>query len=186
MHKVAKPNAKGPSPLKACAGLAILTLLIIIPPFLGGYLSSYDLTIHISWNDLFQKQLFSGDFYPRWLFEMNGGRGSPVFFFYSPLPYYVSAFFSLFTFGPYASWYALGLTYCFALWISSVGLWKFLQFYIKQKTAYLFAIFYILLPYYVVINLHIRFAFTEFFAISWIPFLFYYTKKLINGTNPLH
>jgi hypothetical protein len=102
MHKVVIPKAKGLSPLKAYAGLAILATLLIFPPFLGGYLSTYDVITHISWNDLFQKQLFSGDFYHRWLFEINGGRCSPVFFFYSPLPYYISAFFSLFTFGPYA------------------------------------------------------------------------------------
>ena len=106
----------------AYLSIFILCFSLVIPTFLNGYWVANDILYHLNWNDLFQQQLFTGDLYPRWLFEMNGGRGSPIFYFYSPLPYYVSAFFALLIPGEQSSWYSLGACYCFALAISAIGL----------------------------------------------------------------
>src|SRR5712692_9621948 len=50
-----------------------------------------DSVAHCSWYTHFAKQLWAGDFYPRWLIDMNEGSGSAGLFFYPPVPYYLTA-----------------------------------------------------------------------------------------------
>lgn len=162
----------------AAASFIVLSLLLILPHFLKDYRVGHDILYHLNWNALFQKQFFQGDLYPRWLFEMNGGRGSPVFYFYSPLPYYVSAIFSLIITGAKISWFSLGACHIFALTVSCCGMFRLLRFYTSVKTAYLITLFYLLFPYHLIVDLYMRFAFAEFFAIAIIPYLFIYTYQL--------
>ena len=39
-----------------------------------------DTLFHAMWYTNFSAQLLAGDLYPRWLINLNGGLGSPVFF----------------------------------------------------------------------------------------------------------
>jgi hypothetical protein len=169
------------STLTACLIISLCAALLTLPPFLRGYMVGHDLLYHINWADLFHTQLFEGDLYPRWLFDMKGGRGSPAFYFYSPLPYYTSAAFSLLLPTANATWLSLGLTYCFALIVSSLGVYWFLTIHTGRKQAFWFTLLYMGFPYHVVVDLYIRFAFSEFFAIAWIPYLFIFAKQLAAG-----
>ncbi|MGL6323033.1 hypothetical protein ACSZMP_07810 [Aeromonas rivipollensis] len=60
----------------------------------AGGTQGHDLFHHLLSGHYFARQLWQGELYPRWLMAMNGGFGSPTFFFYPPLPYYVSALFA--------------------------------------------------------------------------------------------
>jgi hypothetical protein len=159
-------------------GLAALCALLIFPSFLKGHLISHDLLYHLHWNELFLEQFHNGDLYPRWLFQMNAGRGSPVFFFYSPLPYFSSALLYTILSGEEAHWYAMGATCFSALLISAIGVYLFLKDDTDTQTATLFTILYVLSPYYLFVDLYVRFAFAEFFAIAVIPFLFLTVRQL--------
>ncbi|MDG5467564.1 hypothetical protein P9J64_04430 [Deltaproteobacteria bacterium IMCC39524] len=161
----------------------ILCFFLTIPPFLNGYWVANDILYQLNWNELFQQQLFAGDLYPRWLFELYGGRGSPSFYFGCPLPYYVSAFFALLIPGEQSSWYSLGACYWFALAVSATGLFRLLTCYTRPGAAYMVTLFYILYPYHLVVDLYIRFAFTEFFAIFIVPYLFLFSHQLATGNR---
>ena len=50
-----------------------------------------DSLLHMSWVQQFSASLSQGYWLPRWLPDSNGGYGSPVFIFYSPLVYYLTA-----------------------------------------------------------------------------------------------
>ncbi|MGH9429226.1 MAG: hypothetical protein ACRD2L_23330, partial [Terriglobia bacterium] len=50
-----------------------------------------DSVLHMSWVQQFSTSLAQGYWLPRWLPDSNGGYGSPVFIFYSPLVYYLTA-----------------------------------------------------------------------------------------------
>jgi hypothetical protein len=56
------------------------------PALSTGYIPSRDVLIHLLWSTNFSDQLWAGEGYPRWLDQMNGGLGSPVFFFYARFP----------------------------------------------------------------------------------------------------
>jgi len=165
----------------AFSGLAILSTLLVFPPFLKETVVGHDLLYHLNWAEEFQRQFFEGDLYPRWLFEMKGGRGSPVFYYYGPLPYYISALFAAILPVTNKVLVSLGATYCLALLISSIGVYWFFCLSKERGMAFLFTMLYMLYPYHLVADLYIRFAFGEFFAIAWVPFLFVFTRKLAEG-----
>src|SRR5216684_7565319 len=59
--------------------------------FYGFPVSTHDGRLHRMWLSNFQAQLWAGEAYPRWLQGMNGGLGSPAFFFYPPVPYFITS-----------------------------------------------------------------------------------------------
>lgn len=80
-----------------CSPLVLLTalgLFLTSPQVLTTCLGGHDIYHHLIFSSHFSEQLLQGELYPRWLTRMNGGFGSPTFFFYPPLPYYLTALFS--------------------------------------------------------------------------------------------
>jgi hypothetical protein len=75
--------------------IALGGLLPTTPMWLRGMTDAGDAVFHAMWYTNFARQFFAGEAYPRWLAEMNGGLGSPVFF-YAPLPYYLTLLFTPF------------------------------------------------------------------------------------------
>ena len=75
--------------------VAALTLIAVgiacLPLILIGPQTGDSLYTNLSWASQFTEELFAGQWYPRWLAGLNAGAGSPVFFFYAPLPFYVTA-----------------------------------------------------------------------------------------------
>lgn len=68
--------------------LLVAALLLGIVACLGIPTSALDASIHARWLADFKDAVLAGDWYPRWLPGSNGGLGSPVFYFYPPLPYW--------------------------------------------------------------------------------------------------
>ncbi|MGL5975925.1 MAG: hypothetical protein ACRC0H_12230, partial [Aeromonas sobria] len=100
---------------------------------------------------------------------MNGAFGSPAFFFYPPLPYYVSALFA----GPeplahhamipllWSSTLALGLSGLFAyLWLRPFA---------TPGRALAASLLYMAMPYHLAIDIYARFALAESWAFVWAP-----------------
>ncbi len=64
---------------------------------LAGYPAvGHDANVHLNWLDQFARLCPSQTLYPRWLPISNAGFGSPTFYFYPPLPYWVASFLRLF------------------------------------------------------------------------------------------
>ena len=70
------------------ASLASAPILFYGAPF------GQDTIYHQSWLHAFNAELSAGEWYPRWLHQLNGGAGSPGFFFYGPVPFYIAALFN--------------------------------------------------------------------------------------------
>ena len=73
--------------------LVMLTVSIILmsPALIRGELIGQSSYFNVGWADGFARQLAQGEIYPRWLPDMNNGLGSPAFYFYAPLPFYLTA-----------------------------------------------------------------------------------------------
>lgn len=145
------------------------TALLLLPFWLRGGSQGHDLFHHLLSGHFFALQLWQGELYPRWLMEMNGAFGSPAFFFYPPLPYYVSALFA----GPeplahhamipllWSSTLALGLSGLFAyLWLRPFA---------SPRRALAASLLYMALPYHLAIDIYARFALAESWAFVWAP-----------------
>ncbi|TNH96964.1 YfhO family protein [Aeromonas sobria] len=149
--------------------LMTATALLLLPFWLRGGSQGHDLFHHLLSGHFFAVQLWQGEIYPRWLMEMNGAFGSPAFFFYPPLPYYVSALFA----GPdplahhamipllWSSTLALGLSGLFAyLWLHPFA---------TPGRALAASLLYMALPYHLAIDIYARFALAESWAFVWAP-----------------
>src|SRR6476661_4413720 len=75
--------------------LILLASLAVSYPVLrfGMLPRGHDSIEHLQWYSCFASQLWSGELFPRWLERMNAGLGSPSFFVYAPLPYYIASLF---------------------------------------------------------------------------------------------
>src|SRR5512132_3274268 len=83
-------------------------LLLITPAALSQPMTHDSFWIDRVWADQFTSELSKGNLYPRWLPLSHGGLGSPVFYYYPPLAFYLIGLFGLIGFPTYASIVAAG------------------------------------------------------------------------------
>src|SRR5262249_42024540 len=73
--------------------ILVAASLVSAPILFYGAPYGQDTIYHESWLRAFNSELSAGQWYPRWLHNLNGGAGSPGFFFYGPVPFYIAALF---------------------------------------------------------------------------------------------
>jgi len=118
--------------------------------------------------------LRDGQFPVRWVADLGYGFGYPIFNFYAPLAYYVGGF-----------WYLLGLNALLAtklMFILGILLSGFLMYLLAREFwgeigGILSGLFYVYAPYHAV-DIYVRGAVAEFWAMAFIPLVFYSFYKL--------
>jgi hypothetical protein len=174
---------------KDTAGSSLLHLLILLlyglvltwPAISTGYIPSHDVLIHLLWSTNFTSQLWAGEWYPRWLDQMNNGLGSPVFFFYAPLPYYFTASLKpLFNVDP-EGWRQIGVAASMAIILSGYSAYLWLRRSNGAPAALIAAIVYMGAPYHLAIDLYDRFAFAKLWAFVWMPLVLWGVEATIAG-----
>ncbi|MDH3231519.1 MAG: hypothetical protein OEN55_17145 [Alphaproteobacteria bacterium] len=93
-RRAAWREVAGRSGCSGVAGLWITVALVTaacLPLLLIGPQSGDSFEFNINWSTGFAGQLAAGTPYQRWLPDLNGGAGSPVFFFYGPVAYYITS-----------------------------------------------------------------------------------------------
>jgi hypothetical protein len=131
----------------------------------------HDTRPHLLWSQAFAAQLAAGEAYPRWLLDVSHGFGAPVFFVYPPLTYYVSALVAPFTPGPELLPWRLGITAWLAVAASALAAYAWLRRHVGRAAGAFGAALYTLLPYHLIVDLHIRVALAELVAFTWPPLL---------------
>jgi len=145
--------------------LAALALLAVMRGWLGPRPLNGDFTIYWSWADQFASQLSGGQPYPRWLPHANGGLGTPVFYYYPPIAFYLTAAFELSGFSTYAS---LISCHGLAFLASGIACWHWLRG--RSNQPLLGAAFFVAAPYHL-FNYSDRGALAESVATAIIPLL---------------
>lgn len=159
--------------------ILILGFCLTLPAFLGDFFVAHDVLFHLNWNKHFTEQFWAGDFYPRWLASMNGGRGSPVFFFYGPIPFFVSALFKPLLVDDPHGWLQLGLSISVALVLSGLFAYLWLRKIVDKWSAFMAAVAYMVLPYHLLVDLYQRFSLAEFWSFVWMPLILYSTREIV-------
>lgn len=159
-------NREWPWVLLALTGA---TALLLLPFWLRGGSQGHDLFHHLLSGHFFAVQLWQGEIYPRWLMEMNGAFGSPVFFFYPPLPYYVAALFAGPTPLAHEAMIPLLWSSSVALWLSGLFAYLWLRPLASSGRALAASLLYMALPYHLAIDIYARFALAESWAFVWAP-----------------
>jgi hypothetical protein len=157
-----------------CAAL-LLSLPVIV---YGLPKRSHDGVIHAIWYTHFATQLWAGDLYPHWLQGMNGGLGSPVFFYYGSVPYYLTGWLRPLLHNDQHGWHQLGLSAALALFTSGVFAYLWLKSVYSHQSALVGAIFYMAMPYHLAVDLYERGAFAEFWAFAWMPLILFFVCNI--------
>ena len=158
--------------------LAILAaaVALTLPAALGPVRLNDSFWIDWVWLDQFAEQLRRGVLYPRWLPQSHGGLGSPVFYYYPPLAFYLGSAFVLGGLGTYA---ALLATFGLAYALSGAAMYWWLRD--QAARPLLGALVYMVAPYHV-FNFYQRGAVAEFVATALLPLVMLAIRSLSAGS----
>ena len=172
------------SVVAASVGWIVLLAFAATLPFLFfGIPLGHSSAFNVPWHAAFSEQLFAGDLYPRWLPQLNEGAGGPVFYFYAPLPFYVSAIL-----GKLLCWGCspeTELTIAIFVLLAASGLAFFV--WARRRAgppaALIASAAYMLLPYHLEIDVWYRIAVAEFAAYVWLPLILLGIERHREGTG---
>jgi len=147
------------------AGLAILGMaaLLTLPAAVTAPRLNDSFWIDWVWLDQFAEQLRHGVLYPRWLPLSHGGLGSPVFYYYPPLAFYLGSAFALSGLSTYSSIIAT----FFAGYVLA-GVAMFLWLKDEARSPVFGALLFMIAPYHT-FNFYTRGALAEFVATALLP-----------------
>jgi hypothetical protein len=164
--------AKAPAAVLVTLAAIFFSLPVL---FYGFPLLAHDGPVHLLYTRQFGAQFWSGEWYPRWLMGTHRGFGSPAFFVYAPLPYWVTSLLA-----PLGH-VELSASAVLALWGSGLGAWLWLRRIASEAGAVAGAVVYMGSAYHLTVDLYMRAAFAEFWSFVWFPFILYFTAGIIRG-----
>jgi len=127
------------------------------------------------WADQFTDQLRQGYLYPRWLPKSHNGLGSPVFYYYPPVAFYITSIFSFLGFSTYWS-----IISAFGAGFALSGTSMFLWLNGWAKRPLLGALMFMGAPYHL-LDLYARGALAEFVGIAIIPLVALGLRRISDG-----
>ena len=164
--------------LVAIAGAGVLLTLPVL--ILGVPVFSDDGVTHSVWYSHFSQQVYSGDLYPRWLMDMNAGLGSPVFFYYPPVPFFITSLLRPFFVGDPQGWHQVGVSMSIAVAASGVAAYFWLKELTDDVSALAAALLYMGMPYHLA-EIYVYGRLGELWAFVWMPLILFFVKRAVAG-----
>jgi hypothetical protein len=151
--------------------LFVFALLWCMPLLFRGIPDlSHDGITHAHRQVVFSDQLWSGEWYPRWLADENSGLGSPSLFFYPSIPSYAASLFRpLLAARDPDGWMQAGYGCVLAIMLSAAAAYFWLRSLVHPTAAVYGACVYILAPYHLAIDTYVRGAAAELWGFVWLP-----------------
>ncbi|MGC9505137.1 hypothetical protein [Baaleninema sp.] len=161
--------------------LAAIVGFAIAPMLERSYPITHSTHFNLSWAFQYQRQFFSGQFYPRWLEFSNFGFGNATFVFYPPLSMVATLPFRMLGLGLAGS--LIG-SMAAAVALFGGGLYRLARRFYPLWISTTVAVVGMLSPY-LTIDIYQRGALGEVWAIAALPWIFWTSHKLIDrAANP--
>lgn len=161
--------------------LAAAAALLLLPSLVLGTLISHSSPQNLTWASQFADQVRAGIPYPRWMPESFDGLGSPAFYFYPPLPFWIDALVSIVTANALPLPYRLAVTTTVILFLSGLSMQAWLIKASGKRTAALLgALAYMAAPYHL-FDTYTRGAFAETTAYAVLPLVVLALRLSIDG-----
>ncbi|EEF23657.1 conserved hypothetical protein, partial [Ricinus communis] len=158
--------------------LLVVALFACAPLLVDGAVDGHSIEYNLVWLKNFAAQLGVGEWYPRWLMGMNRGAGSPVFYYYAPLPFYLTSLgVGLFPGFSLNVQLAIGETLLIAA--SGAALFFYARRYVGLLAALLAASLYMLLPYHFEVDLWLRQDLGELTVYICMPLILLFTERVL-------
>lgn len=180
-----KPQSAGPGVARSMAILVGVGVLACWPILVHGAPDlSWDGAAHAVWAQQFASQFWQGDWYPRWLANINAGYGGPSGFFYPPLTNYASALFWPFVAARAgAGWLSSGYSLALAFVLSGITAYLWLRSLTSSRAALFGAAVYLIAPYHLATDLYLRGASAELWVFVWLPLVFLAAEGVLRGAR---
>jgi len=133
-----------------------------------------DSILQMSWASQFTQALRDGVWLPRWLPESNGGYGSPVFIFYSPLVYYITA---VFHWASGSIILSMKLVRGLGLFLSGVSMLVYARGLLERRAALAMALVYVAIPFHV-LDVSYWSLYAETWAWVWFPLILLFMHRI--------
>jgi hypothetical protein len=157
-----------PPATRATLIITLVAALAMAPELAIGLTVTDNFRFNLVWPEQFVELFRSGHLYPRWLPRCWGGMGSPVFYFYPPLVFWVTALVDTVSGGAISSERLVPFASLILLTVSGVAMRSWLRTRVGETRALLGAIAYMLAPYHLY-DLYGRGALAEASAYASVP-----------------
>lgn len=161
--------------------IAALGIYISLPMFQHSYPIAHSTQFNLSWLFQYQRQFFSGQFYPKWLEFSNFGFGNATFVFYPPICMVMTLPFRALGWDMPGS---LVASMALASMILGWGFYLYARCFFKNWLALVVAELGMISPYFL-LDIYHRGALGEVWAIASIPWILYTTQKVIEGKGEI-
>jgi len=148
--------------------IVCIGLFLINPVFIEGFYPMHDDTQVVRVHQMAQA-LRDGQFPVRWVSDLGYGYGYPIFNFYAPLAYYIGALFVLLGYDVLLS---TKIMIALPLFIAGIGMYLLAKEFWGKSGGIISAAL-AMCATYVAVNIFVRGAISEYYAYSFIPFVFY-------------
>jgi hypothetical protein len=162
--------------------LVLVSALIMARQFTDPHFVSCvtdDSILQMGWVRQFAESLGQGNWLPRWLPDSNGGYGSPVFVFYSPLVYYVTAFMYWLTGSVILS---MKLARGMGLFLSGLSMFLYAKSMAGRRIGVVAALIYLALPFHV-LDVTYWTLYAEPWAWIWFPLVLFFERKILKESQ---
>jgi hypothetical protein len=161
--------------------LLVVAALLLAPSLVLGNLISHSSPQNLTWAEQFADQFRAGVAYPRWLPQSFETLGSPTFYFYPPIGFWVDALVSVATFNTLSVSYRLSLSTLVLLWASGITMHAWLKGQTTSPRAALYgALAYMAAPYHL-LDHYYRGAYAEFAAYAVLPLVMLAVRRTAEG-----
>ena len=151
--------------------MIVICGLLLTSALLWRRVTGHSYPLNLNWHEGFVAELRAGVLYPRWLNDTNQQLGAPSFYFYAPLPFFVSGALDLISpirLSTPAYVYASAVI---SVVCSGLTTFAFTRRVVSSRTAILAAIVYMAMPYHLGIDIWWRAAVGELWAFVWPPLI---------------
>jgi uncharacterized membrane protein len=159
--------------LAPIAAVAAFSVLLVAPAALSEPKLHDSFWINWVWLDQFAAQLENGTIYPRWMPLSHSSLGSPVFYYYPPLAFYVSATFSIAGLSTYDA--IIGGFWC-GFFLSGITMFLWLRKWADRPL--IGTLMFMAAPYHM-LNFYGRGALAEFMATALIPLVALGMRRIV-------
>lgn len=157
------------------AAAVILNTLPLMLTHTGG-----DIFFQMTLMDCFAGQFWQGDWRPQWCFSAEAGLGSPVLLFYFPLPFYIASIFYPLTWVGFSTYYIYVLCAIAATAVMAWASYRWLEDIVSPPIAVLATVIILFVPYRMEV-LFFRNAYSELWALAFMPLLFLYARRIVQN-----
>lgn len=154
--------------------LIVLSSLAVLPLVSPGYFRMHD-DLQVMRTYQMHQCVLDKQIPCRWVPDMGYGYGYPLFQYYPPMPYYLGEIIHLLGFDYF---WTVKIVFILGFLASGILMYLFAREFFGHLGGLISALFYIYAPYHA-LDIYVRGAMNEFWALAWFPGIFWAAYKLI-------